>query len=92
MIEIIEDGGPAFPTPNSTSTGELIDGKMQINIQAKDTGLSLRDYFAGQALIGILSGPCSREGARIVEWFDTPIHAYCIADAMLSARKRGENS
>jgi len=48
--------------------------------------MSLRDYFAGQALLGILSGPASREGVPMTEWFDAPAAAYRLADAMLKAR------
>ena len=66
------DGGHAFPfiTP-------LRD------IQHVETGMSLRDYFAGQALAG-LAGPhgdgFSLPEEDFAEW------AYRYADAMLAAR------
>ena len=49
-----ETGGPAFPRPASeyTKSGTLPDGNDAINEQE---GMTLRDYFAGQALIGIMS-------------------------------------
>ena len=49
-------------------------------------GMSLRDYFAAKALVGILSGPASREGVPMKEWFDIPEQAYRLADAMMAAR------
>lgn len=59
------DGGSAFPYP---AQGGRMAG-----------GMSLRDYFAGQALTGLMSrGPFY---AR-----DTADEAYKFADAMLAAR------
>jgi len=64
-----DNGGPAFPTV----AGQTV----------YSNGMSLRDYFAGQALrAGIISG----------DW-DTSMKwraecAYRIADAMLAARSR----
>jgi hypothetical protein len=66
MSDEINDGGPAFPSHGTM--GEVTH-----------EGMSLRDYFAGQALAGLLM---TRE-SRFVE----AEHAYEIADAMLRARK-----
>ena len=69
------DGGPAFPKPYSTD-----EHKDQCNTGFEEQGMSLRDYFAGQALAGLLSDP---------HWPDAP-HisqlAYEFADAMVTAR------
>lgn len=75
----INDGGPAFPpsgTPHPTDPSKVA------------TGLSLRDWFAGQALAGALA----RDGAMNSsvstlhrEHFAARI--YEIADAMLAARE-----
>ena len=64
------DGGPAFPTSFNKETVFSTDG------------MSLRDYFAGQALSGICaSGP-------IIEPAETCAYAaYAMADAMLAERK-----
>lgn len=71
----IDDGGPAFPDPAPAE-----DGK---------PGMSLRDYFAGQAM-------AFWAGANIGGWCgDFPPnaaggvarHCYILADAMLAARK-----
>jgi hypothetical protein len=75
MIE--RDGGPAFPTTGETDAfGE--------NVQAFTPGMTLRDWFAGQALAGLLaSGPhdCDEHGLAH--------DAYLHADAMLIKRERG---
>lgn len=65
------------------------------------SGMSLRDYFAGQALAGIISQPDERSyGAPNIQTFEewrADIHledseaAYRIADAMLAARERKED-
>ena len=70
----IDDGGCAFPV-NSANLGE---GGACI----PDPGMSMRDYFAGQALAGLFaSGPHDCEPSELA--FD----AYLNADAMLRERK-----
>jgi hypothetical protein len=66
--------------PNATHYGRVL--------------LSLRDYFAGQALAGMLAAP--RENFDIT-WLKTMTPAECaskaayqIADAMLAAREKNE--
>ena len=67
------NGGPAFPT----------DSEMQIsNSGYHFQGMTLRDYFAGQALAGWMSDP---DVANV-----TAVHlsetCYDIADEMINAR------
>ena len=73
------EGGPAFPS--SHSSGELP--------VAPQRGMSLRDYFAAQALTGVITS-CSldhrHEGEDMKAMFAR--RAYELADAMLEARKR----
>jgi hypothetical protein len=70
------DGGPAFPA-QPTNIG--ISGDM--TPLAFQPGMSLRDWFAGMAIQGTLSDPCST--------FNTvAAMAYKQADAMLAERKR----
>ena len=75
MSAPINDGGPAFPTPYSHPFG---DGRTAIG------GLSARDWFAGQALVGIMSRQDgdSMECKTKAEW------SYRMADAMLAARDK----
>jgi len=68
----IDNGGPAFP-PHPGS-------QLQ--------GMSLRDWFAGQALAGWFA--CSDTVTRsVVPFADAADHAYQAADAMLAERKKG---
>lgn len=69
------NGGAAFPN--------------QIGVTTCDSGMTLRDYFAGQALVGILS---SKNGGWFGEAKDQVFQtraAYAYADSMLAARDGG---
>jgi hypothetical protein len=66
-MSTINDGGPAFPR-------HAYDGH---------DGMSLRDWFAGQALAGLLAHTGESERNRAVA-------AYRYADAMLRARDTRE--
>lgn len=46
-------------------------------------GMSLRDYFAGQALAGLLACPRTNGGEKAFA-----LHAYKYADAMLAERQK----
>ena len=50
-------------------------------------GMTLLDYFAGQALIGIISHPQWPAG----EWEKSAIQAYLAAQSMLEEKRRLEN-
>lgn len=77
----MDDGGPAFPRP----LGHGVTG--QVNSEAQD-GMTLRDWFAGEALMGMHARDTFDVGQ------DTPEKraklAYLDADAMLNERKRKE--
>lgn len=69
------DGGPAFPVVFPERDDALL----------KSQGLSMRDWFAGQALAGLCAfyvngNPDTRERAASA--------AYAYADAMLKVRER----
>lgn len=72
----IDWGGSAFPC----------EGGSDSNLYP-DPGMSMRDYFAGQALAGMLANP-ERVGseAKFSGW---AAQAYFFADAMIAARKGG---
>jgi len=68
----INDGGPAFPVADTVhSTGQ---------VQYGFNGMTLRDWFAGQALAGM---PWSREISRK----DQAKQSFQIADSMLAERE-----
>jgi hypothetical protein len=72
----INDGGMAFPTlfpEEHYGTGYR--------------GMTLRDYFAGQALAGILA---SANFGNVKDWIGAK--AYEAADSMLAARERKEEA
>ena len=85
MTNKINDGGPAFP---ARPTEQLSRG---ISITAHH-GMTLRDYFAEEALAGLLARGIhyQTEGLRTgrpgLEECDIAGHAYAMADAMLLAR------
>ena len=66
----MKDGGTAFP--------------VYAHEGAVDPGMSLRDYFAGQALVGLAA-----RGERNVMYVAQ--YAYEYADAMLAEREKEEN-
>jgi hypothetical protein len=77
MIKI-NDGGPAFPLLEGQDTDMLL------------RGMSLRDYFAGQALMGMAACPEQGEVLPVSEWCMTDFAkaAYRCADAMLAEREK----
>jgi hypothetical protein len=64
-----DDGGPAFPRPS----------------MATDDGMTLRDWFAGQAMAGIMGNSGINHGIYPPD--EAARNCYAIADAMLGARK-----
>ena len=79
MSTPINDGGPAFPETR------WHDATRQ---EVQWTGMTLRDYFAGQALAGFMSTLSHDYGNR-----DEPSRyaqdSYQLADAMIAKRERG---
>lgn len=79
MSDEINDGGAAFPL----HPGIMPDW-------TASTGLTKRDWFAGQALVGIINA-CAldtrRDGERTENMFARK--AFSIADAMIAARETG---
>lgn len=65
-----DDGGPAFPQ---------VDG-----VGVIEPGMTLRDWFAGQALAGLVRSDHGADGYPA--WVGHANDAYALADAMLEAR------
>lgn len=74
MDRKIDDGGPAFPSEQGHA-----DGCWN---QTLERGMSLRDWIAGKALVGLLA-----RGADDDPSVNVPVRAYAIADAMIASRK-----
>lgn len=66
------EGGPAFPCRDE-----------DFNFK----GMSLRDWFAGQAIAGALAD--DNDDLEHADWDACAGYAYRLADAMLAARKKG---
>lgn len=89
-----EDGGPAFPFEYETAHHLGIEGMTE---RVPHTGMSLRDWFAGQAM-GSMAGALAEEStgdpdmdaAGIIHNDPQSVAeiAYVYADAMLAARAK----
>lgn len=78
----INDGGPAFPLSKDAALDPVTD----MSGADISSGMSLRDWFAGQAMAGWLA--CYAPGDA-VKAPGVARFAYEIADAMLAARTKG---
>jgi hypothetical protein len=80
-----KDGGPAFPF----AFQELDAQGRPRTEQIVNPGMTLRDYFAGQALAGIVGkAQMARMALSRVEQ-EVAADAYSYADAMLAGREKG---
>lgn len=83
------DGGPAFPRP-PFSPGTLHDNAADAGFAATGhPGMSLRDWFAGQALTGWAAGRNHSMDPEKRSMKAISILCYAYADAMLKAREKG---
>ena len=75
--QTLDDGGAAFPS----------EGEGHGNPKYHSPGMSLRDFFAGQALAGM----CASETDGVsYSSGNVASRAYKIADAMLKERESGD--
>jgi hypothetical protein len=74
-----KNGGSAFPLPASSHS---VSGGTAFTLQQE--GMTLRDWFASVALIGLLSNPTT----TIDKHSEAAKHAYIAADAMISEREK----
>jgi hypothetical protein len=83
----VDDGGPAFPSVCMNDPCH----------PSSEPGMTLRDWFAGQALAGLLANeghnrmfaPMADENGVTVDEVIAAM-AFNVADAMLAARKGGD--
>lgn len=98
MSDAVKTGGPAFPLNMETALRPVTDmGGRDIS-----SGMTLRDWFAGQAIAGLYACREMQLDVMHVELRNVDIsgvtgfekalarQAYAQADAMLAARKTGE--
>jgi hypothetical protein len=106
-MSTINNGGPAFPVTNpqfiykagaeAAKAGLSTDERDRLYMEATEqaaSGMSLRDYFAATALIGLMSEPLmgnTPATAFLITRDESPVDTYAIsayrlADAMLAAR------
>ena len=74
-----DTGGPAFPCDLTAYDEEVVE-----NFQ----GMTLRDYFAGKAMQGMISANGDSNGYLEYEEETVAANAYKLADAMLKARSK----
>jgi hypothetical protein len=89
VVEHHDDGGSAFPRSRRVKEMYMDDGgygRTRI-VSVDDGGMTLRDHFAGQALIGELTAQCEHTG-----WYThsevLADRCYEIANAMILRRAR----
>ncbi|NOV25934.1 hypothetical protein E5S69_20745 [Cupriavidus necator] len=89
MSDQIKDGGPAFPCE------ELHDQTPPYRHLLAHQGMTLRDYFAAKALVGLFSMEANPRVGETCEPFHIDKHcdamaqhAYKLADAMIAAREQ----
>ena len=78
MSRDTKDGGPAF-----VGDGWSVDGVQAI----RGGGLTVRDWFAGQALVAIGAADMRSEMPIVPETMAR--NAYALADAMMAERAKG---
>ena len=82
MSELIDDGGPAFPHMGKIERHNPVTGQTILS-PIMTGGMTLRDWFAGQAIAGFAANPKNREWTARKCAYD----AYQYADEMIKARK-----
>lgn len=74
----VDDGGPAFPVP-PVGTGDPRDG-----MSRGHDGMTLREYFAAQALAGMMASGSSHHAKAVAKL------AVEYADALLAELRKGD--
>lgn len=82
----IDNSGPAFPQFDVVAGERDGHGDAIEAYTVATGGMTLRDYFAGQALVGILSGYWANSNMGGLSQRDVSDEAYVYADAMIASR------
>lgn len=86
----IETGGPAFPTYEKIGTEVVNANGDEIDVFGSFGGMTMRDYFAAKAMIGLFGFWVAVNAKTSINDPDPKIvseMAYEYADAMLKARE-----
>lgn len=95
MAQTVDDGGQVYPCTEKVRDPSCYPAPGYI--ETVHLGMSLRDWFAGQALAGLAGNPGGPYQANSMSGWglvncqprDIAGEAYALADAMLAARKAG---
>lgn len=85
------DGGKAFPSKGGMcfyfpETMKEQVAEVASQIEQSTEGMSLRDWFAGQALVGLIAQTPTATSAETFA-----CEAYAMADAMLAEREKSDD-
>ncbi len=83
LAALCEGNQPAFPVPDTY-------GPMGEAMREGSPGMTLRDWFAGQAVEQCMRNALSNNGCWDPD--NVAYHAYLVADAMLRARAHPETN
>jgi hypothetical protein len=84
------DGGPAFPVIEQWNEWSELKADY-VSRTGPRGGMSLRDFFAGQALPAVIEAYIAANGSCLGADHirrNAPAHAYAFADAMLTEREK----
>jgi len=82
-----DDGGPAFPILNVHQPWDHDEHTYEgVTTTVQASGMSLRDWFAGQVMLRLIQVESFKEGESSLR-IDTA-RCYRVADAMLAERKK----
>ena len=86
-----DEGGHVFPfPPRGIEKIEDTGHGLKVILKAASDGITLRDWFAGQALQGALSGLLPGMTLLNIDSKTMAGFAYDMADAMIAERNKGE--
>ena len=83
----VDDGGPAFPSRTETVLTKADGTRQTTMVEDGFRGMSLRDWFAGQALAGLLATTMQYGGEDIPDPHYAANLSYQYAGAMLRERE-----
>jgi hypothetical protein len=83
------DGGPAFPSPGRPSSSIHYGDRTEVTVEIPSSpGISLRDWFAGEALGGLITASEDYPGLHNAGHKERAEWSYAQADAMIEERSK----